>query len=285
MKNPPICNIDPTFKGWTKPGPLPASDVTIELADDETIDALSGHFRIIQLRGGHRFSTDDLLVAWYGSSWCPSAARVLDLGSGVGSVAMTAAWRLRGASFVTVEAQERSVELARRSISYNGLSERFDVRCGDFRVLELDERFDLVLGSPPYFPADEGLQSEHPQRAACRFELRGDVADYCATASRHLAPGGVFAVVFPAHPVRQLDRVFEGAGANGLAVVRWRRVWLREGDDYHLAVFVMHRDADLPPTYRTLRIEEPPIVVRRRDGSLDPEYQALKLAIGFPPGG
>ncbi len=284
MKNPPICNVAPTFKGWTKPGPLPADDVRVDVAADETIDALSGHFRILQLREGHRFSTDDLLVAWYGTSWCPSAARVLDLGSGIGAVAMIAAWRLRGAEFVTIEAQARSAELARRSVAYNGLAARFDVREGDFREgLEDAGVFDLVLGSPPYWPADEGVLSENPQRAACRFELRGDISDYCAAAARHVAPGGIFAVVFPAHPDLQLERVFEGAAAAGLAVVRWRRVWLREGDDYHLAVFVMHRATDLSDP--SLRVEERPIVVRRLDGTLDPEYQALKLALGFPAAG
>ena len=286
MKNPPICNTNPTFKGWTKPGPLPANDVAVDLAPDETIDALAGHFRILQLKDGHRFSTDDLLVAWYGTSWCPSAGRVLDLGSGVGSVAMTAAWRLRGARFVTVEAQSRSVELARRSVAYNALADRFDVFEGDFRedgVLAGTEPFDLVLGSPPYWPPEAGLQSDNPQRAACRFEMRGDVADYCAAAARNLALGGVFAVVFPAYPDQQLERVFAGAKSAGLTVVRWRRVWLRENDDYHLGVFLMHRTADLPDDCADLCVEEGRIIVRRLDGSLDPEYRALKLAIGFPP--
>lgn len=284
--NPSICNVNPTFKGWTKPGPLPDLSVALHLADDETVDALAGHFRIVQLRDGHRFSTDDVLVAWYGTSWCPSAGRVLDLGSGIGSVAMTAAWRLRGADFVTVEAQQRSVDLARRSVTYNGLADRFDVRVGDFRDIDIfaeGERFDLVLGSPPYWPPEEGLQSEHPQRAACRFELRGDVIDYCAAAAPRLAGGGVFAVVFPAHPQTQLDRVRRGAEDAGLSIVRMRRVWLREGDAYHLGLFLMQRADDLPPDMRGVTWEEPPLVVRRADGTLHPEYRAVKLAFGFPP--
>jgi len=285
MKNPPICNTLPTFKGWTKPGPLPAGG-DIEPGDDETVDALCGHFRIVQLREGHRFSTDDLLVAWYGSSWCPSASRVLDLGSGIGSVAMIGAWRLRGAHFVTVEAQARSVALARRSVAYNGLEARFDLRQGDFRdpgLLAAVQPFDLVLASPPYWPPGEGLQSANSQRAACRFEMRGDVSDYCRIAARHLAPGGVVSIVYAAYPDGQLGRVFDGAAAAGLTTVRWRRVRLRAHDDYHIAVFVMHRTSDLPPDCGGLRVEESPIVVRRDDGELDPAYRALKLAIGFPP--
>src|SRR5919108_6215693 len=104
------------FKGWAIPGPVPPGATrAIEIAPEESLDAISGHFRIFQLRDGHRFSTDDVLTAWYGTTWAPSPARVLDLGSGIGSVGMIAAWRLPGARTVTIEAQEDSVRLARKS--------------------------------------------------------------------------------------------------------------------------------------------------------------------------
>ena len=55
----------PTFKGWTKPGPIPPGAVSLpEVPGDESLDAVSGHFRVFQLRKGHRFSTDDVLTAW-----------------------------------------------------------------------------------------------------------------------------------------------------------------------------------------------------------------------------
>ncbi|HEX7653326.1 MAG TPA: methyltransferase, partial [Verrucomicrobiae bacterium] len=122
------------FKGWAKPGPLPpALHSGVTVAEGETLDAISGHFRLFQLSAGHRFSTDDILVAWYGTSWCPTARAVLDLGSGIGTVGMVSAWRLPGARFVTVEAQAESVALARKSARYNGLTERYDIREGDLR--------------------------------------------------------------------------------------------------------------------------------------------------------
>src|SRR5580765_5295667 len=104
-----------------------------EVAPDETLDAISGHFRIFQLRNGHRFSTDDVLTAWYGTTWAPSPLRVLDLGSGIGSIGMMAAWRLPGARLVTIEAQEESVRLGRKSAAYNGLIDRYEIRHADFR--------------------------------------------------------------------------------------------------------------------------------------------------------
>src|SRR5438552_3676011 len=119
-----------TFKGWTKPGPIPpgASGHGPIIEPGETLDAISGFFRLFQLKKGHRFSTDDVLVAWYGTSWCPCPRTILDLGSGVGTVGLIAAWRLVGARIVAVEAQAESVRLARKSVRWNGLDDRFEIR-------------------------------------------------------------------------------------------------------------------------------------------------------------
>lgn len=276
------------FKGWAIPGPIPpgATGQGPEAGPGETLDSISGRFRLFQLADGHRFSTDDVLTAWYGTSGCPCARTVLDLGSGIGTVGMIAAWRLQGARFVTVEAQETSVALARKAAAWNGLLDRYDIRLGDLRdpgILGPDEQFDLVLGSPPYFPLDAGVKSEHPQRLACRFEMRGTVVDYCSTAAAHLAPGGVFACVFPIRPVEQAQRVRDGAAAAGLSIVRQRPIVLREGEEPLLGLFLMHRAVDLPERFRNQTHTEPPLCIRRSDGSVSVEYSAIKLSFGFPP--
>jgi len=274
------------FKGWAKPGPIPpglTSGVVVE--DHETLDAVGGRFRLFQLRDGHRFSTDDILTAWYGTTWCPSTRTALDLGSGIGTVGMIVARRLAGARLVTVEAQEASVALARKSARYNGVEDRYEIRQGDFReagVIRPEEKFDLVTGSPPYFPLGTGVESEHPQKLACRFELRGNIADYCTVAARHLAPGGFFACVFPVSPV-QLARLEAGAREAGLVIVRRRSVVFREGEPALIALFGMMRAVDLPEWFRAQTWVEPDLIVRTREGKIHPEYSAVKLAIGFSP--
>lgn len=279
------------FKGWAKPGPhvpgLAALDAVDQIVPEtESLDALSGHYRIFQLKKGHRFSTDDILTAWYGTSWVPCARSVLDLGSGIGSVGMTAAWRLQGARFVTIEAQDISVALARKSARYNGLESRYEIRQGDFRdesVLGAGEKFDLVLGSPPYFPLDAGLHGDHPQKIACRFEVRGDIADYCRTAAAHLALGGMFACVFPMRPDEQLTRVERAASEAQLTIVRRRAVVLREGDEPLLCLFAMVRSLDLPEGVRDSTWIDRPLTIRSSDGKIHPEYISTKLSFGFPP--
>lgn len=303
------------FKGWAKPGPVPPGlGAGVAVEPHETLDAISGHFRLFQLRDGHRFSTDDILTAWYGTTWCPTARTALDLGSGIGTVGMICAWRLPGARFVTVEAQSESVALAQKSARYNGLTERYEIREGDFRetpergqpcphepndfweladkavrapaqkpsVLRDDEHFDLITASPPYFPPEAGVKSEHPQKLACRFELRGTVADYCTTASEHLAPGGFCACVFPTEPA-QLARIKAGAKAANLIIVRRRPVVFRAGDPPLIALFGLMRAADLPEWFCGQTWVEPELIIRTRTGEIHPEYSAVKLAIGFPP--
>jgi tRNA1(Val) A37 N6-methylase TrmN6 len=303
---------DSHFKGWAKPGPIPpgagvqaaaccesestlkrelqhagtVADVPLVVEPHETLDAISGHFRLFQLRDGHRFSTDDILTAWYGTSWCPTARTALDLGSGIGTVAMICAWRLPGAKFVTIEAQAESVALARKSARYNGLtSERYEIREGDFRephVLRADEAFDLITASPPYFAPEAGVKSDHSQRLACRFELRGTVADYYTIAAKHLSAGGFFACVFQIESA-QLSRVEAAATAAGLVIVRKRPVVFREGEPPLVGLFGMMRSKDLPEWFRGQTWGEPPLIIRTRDGGIHPEYSAVKLAIGFPP--
>ena len=272
------------FKGWAKPGPIPRGAATSpDVPSDETLDALSGHFRIYQLRRGHRFSTDDVLTAWYGTMCVPTASTVLDLGSGIGSVGMISAWRLPGARVVTIEAQPESVRLARKSATYNGLDSRYEIRHGDFRdkdALRAAERFDLVLGSPPYFPPGTGIEGEHPQKVACRFELRGDIRDYTRVAAAHLAPGGIFVCVFPEE---QRDRVEAAARDASLIIFRRRPVIFREGDPPLVTLFAMMSVPDLPEAIRGRVWVEHPLAIRCADGSIHPEYVTVKLSVGFPP--
>jgi tRNA1(Val) A37 N6-methylase TrmN6 len=248
----------------------------------ETLDFICGHFRIFQYAKGHRYSTDDVLTAWYGTAHAPRVDRAADLGSGIGSVALIAAWRLPGATFCTVEAQEMSIRLARKTMEYNGLTSRFTLYHGDLRddsVLGGEAPFDLVTGSPPYFPPGTATAADHAQAVPARIEVRGSVADYAKTAARILAPGGLFAFVFP---TAQIDRAVQAIAEAGLKLIRRRDIVFKEGDTPLITLFATSRAEDIPPTYEAF--VEPPLTIRTKDGGVDPEYSAIRVSFGFPPG-
>jgi hypothetical protein len=65
--------------------------------------------------------------------------------------------------------------------------------------------------------------------------------------------------------------------------VRRRPVVFREGEPPLVGLFAMMRASDLPERMHGRTWIEPPLVIRTADGSVHPEYAAVKLAIGFPP--
>ncbi|HLO67712.1 MAG TPA: methyltransferase [Holophaga sp.] len=274
-----------TFKGWTRPGPVPPGGPEPE--EGETLDYICGHYRIYQYRRGHRFSTDDILAAWYGTSWCPRAGRIADLGSGIGSVAVSMAWRCPGARIHTVEAQAISARLARKTMAYNGLLDRVTIHEGDLRdpsVLEGEAPFDLVTGTPPYWPLGTKVEAAHPQAIPARLEVRGEIGDYAKAAARILAPGGIFATVFPLDQVPRAEKAYREAG---LLLMRRQDVIFKDGDPYGLGLFAGCRREDLPEGFAEAAgfpAKAPDITIRRRDGSVDPTIAMVRLCMGFPPG-
>jgi len=246
----------------------------------ETLDRLVGRWQIFQLRRGHRFSTDDLVTAWRAWQARPQARSLLDLGSGIGSVGLTTLWQIGRerpdeVSLDTVEAQAVSVGLQRRTVRFNGLQGRVRVHHADLRESTAvlgDRRFDLITGSPPYFPEGTALVSPHPQRAGARVELRGSVMDYCAAAQRHLAPGGRFVYVMAAAD----PRTEAAPPAHGLAVVERTDVVFAAGRDPLVCVLVCAHEGEVTAPRRTHRM-----VVRGDDGEWTPEYLAFRERFRF----
>ena len=210
----------------------------------------------------------------------PEARRCLDIGCGVGSVGLYTLGLLghEDATLVGVEAQEISAGLARRSVQRNGLEDRVTILQGDLRdpeVLPAGSTFELITGSPPYLPLGNGVVSPHPQRAACRFELRGSCIDYCLAARRWLAPGGRFVFVMLAGD----PRIEEGPRAAGLHVIERTDIVFREGAKPLIAVMVTGLPDDVGDIERVTRR----LVIRDSQGRLSPEYAALREQLGFDP--
>jgi tRNA1(Val) A37 N6-methylase TrmN6 len=254
--------------GWIAPGPKPRGSqgrAELEPAADEDLSYLCGDWRLFQKRRGHRWSLDDLVTAWVATR--EPARRALDLGCGLGSVLLMVAWKLPGAEVTGVEAQADRAAMGRRSIAYDGADDRCRIVDGDLRDVALDGCFDLVTGTPPYFPRGTGTESEKPHAAPCRFELRGGIEDYLAAATRVVAPGGRIVVC---SSVLERDRVRAAA-----AKLPWREHWEivpRDGKPPLLAVDVF------APGPRTDHV----LVVRRSEGQWTPAFRAVRDAMGMP---
>lgn len=261
-------------EGWKAPGPLPRADPSLLPLDDEELSFLTGEWRIFQKQQGHRWSMDDLVTAWVAAEHMGSARKLLDLGCGLGSVLLMNAWRFPDADVTGVEAQADRAEMGRRSIAWNGADDRCRILDGDLRDPALfanGTRFELITGTPPYFPPGAGTASEKAHAFPCRFEVRGGVEEYCESAARWLAPNGLFVVCTAA---LEKDRVELGARETGFHIVEHTEIVPREGKPVLICVDVLARTA-APRVDRTFTI-------RDRASQWTPWFRGVRDQMGMP---
>ncbi|GHF28505.1 methyltransferase [Streptomyces mashuensis] len=164
-------------------------------------------------------------------------ARVLDVGTGTGVLAITAA-RAGAERVVAVDVSRRAVLTARLNAVL--ARQRVHVVRGDLLAPVAGERFDLVLANLPYVPSRRAGVPDHGLARAWEGGRDGrEVVDrFCAGVGPLLRPGGVLLMVHSAFsgPGATLDRLREAglaAEVTGRRVVpfgpvlRGRRGWLR----------------------------------------------------------
>ncbi|MFF7705956.1 peptide chain release factor N(5)-glutamine methyltransferase [Pseudomonas sp. NPDC007930] len=122
-------------------------------------------------------------------------AKVLDLGTGSGAIALALARERAGWQVTAVDRVEQAVALAERNRQRLGLGNVF-VRASHWFEAVAGERFELIVSNPPY------IASGDPHLAAgdVRFEPESalvsgedgldDIRLIIAQAPRHLLPGG-----------------------------------------------------------------------------------------------
>jgi tRNA1(Val) A37 N6-methylase TrmN6 len=184
-----------------------------------TDDQLTRDVRVFQRAKGHRFSSDDVVTAYVAFRAAPEARRVLDLGCGLGSVLLHLAWKLPAAELTGIEAQAESFRLLELNVARSGYEARIRIEHGDLRETFWPERlggpFDLVTGTPPYFPPNAALDAHDRQRALARVEYRGGIESYIQSGARLLARSGTLVVCGDA---RALQRTTLAAGDAGLSI-------------------------------------------------------------------
>lgn len=122
-------------------------------------------------------------------------ARLLDMGTGSGAIAVAVAHTRPDAQVTALDVSEDALALARTNAAANGAQVRF-LRSDWFAALGEDDVFDLVASNPPYIASGD----EHLAQGDLRFEPVDALTDHAdglsdlrtivAGAARHLVSGG-----------------------------------------------------------------------------------------------
>jgi tRNA1(Val) A37 N6-methylase TrmN6 len=175
---------------------------------------LGGRLRLRQSPRGHRSGTDAVLLA---AAAPPAAAGlILDIGSGVGAVALGAALFAPHASFGLVEIDPAACALARQNIADNGLAERARVYEAD--LLDpasrrsaglIEEKAETVLTNPPYLAAGHVRVSPDPLRAFAHVS-DGGLKPWVRACLALLKPCGSFVMIHRADALAECLASVEG---------------------------------------------------------------------------
>lgn len=144
--------------------------------------------------------------------------RILDLGTGPGTLLLAALDEWPEASGLGIDASEAALDYARRNAVRLGLADRAEFRIGDW-AQGIDQRFDLILCNPPYVAdgaeTGPGVADYEPHEAL--FAGPEGLEEY-----RHLAPeiprllaaGGLAAIEIGFDQGETATVLFQGQGLN-----------------------------------------------------------------------
>ena len=172
-----------------------------------TLDIPSGAFPL---------STDSMLLSHFVR--LPKNARVLDLGSGCGTLGLLLCGLWENCSVTGLEIDPVAHEGALENIARNGLQGRMESVCADLRQFPvMPGSFDVCVSNPPYFTGGPASQS-HGQ---ARREDACSLQELMAAAGKALKYGGDFFIV---HKPERLGQICSEGAKNGLEAKRLRLV-------------------------------------------------------------
>jgi tRNA1Val (adenine37-N6)-methyltransferase len=223
----------------------------------ETRDSiLRGRVHILQRRRGYRFAVDSLLLAAFAR--VGPGDRVLDVGTGHGTVLLALHARRRFREGVGVEVQPSLAGLARRNMALNRAEGKITVLETDVRRFYPDAPFDAVVANPPYRRISQGRLAPDSEKASARHEILLSLGELFHCGARLLRPGGRFFLVHLPERRAEMDALAAGLG---LLLRREREVLSRKGEP---PVLLLREYARAPAAPRKPRRERPLVLFARR---------------------
>lgn len=193
------------------------------LKPEERLDDLQVNgYEIIQHPGKFCFGMDAVLLSNFAR--VKKTERALDLGTGTGIIPILLTAKTEGQSFVGLEIQEESADMAQRSVAHNHLEEKVEIVVGDIKeAAEIfgPVSFDVITVNPPYMIGQHGIANASDTKAIARHEVLCTLDDVLRESAKILKPKGRFYMV---HRPFRLAEILSKMVAVGIEPKRMRMV-------------------------------------------------------------
>lgn len=201
------------------------------------MELLPNGFTLELCQGAFPLSTDSMALAHFVR--LPPNARVLDLGSGCGTLGLLlcAAWQ--NCHVTGIELEEQAHLAALSNIGRNGIHKRMESICADLRQVPdfiAPGSFHCCISNPPYFSG--GRQSKTLPNA--RRENLCTLLELMQSAAWALKFGGDFFLV---HRPERLGEIIAAASPHGLEAKRLCLLRHREGGPVSLILMQLRKGA------------------------------------------
>ena len=236
----------------------------VELKDKERIDDLQRNgYQIIQNPEKFCFGMDAVLLT--GFAHAREKDILLDLGTGTGIIPLLMEAKYHCSHLTGLEIQEESADMARRSVSHNGLEERIDIVTGDIKEAASifgAASFGVITTNPPYMIGDHGLKNQNTALYIARHEALCTLDDILRESAKLLKVKGRFYMV---HRPFRLPEIMTKMCAYGIEPKRMRLVYPHIDKEPNIVLIEGMKGGN--PRMQV----EPPLIVYQKDGSYTEE--------------
>ena len=224
-------------------------------------------YEIIQSPGRFCFGMDAVLLSSYAK--IRNRELALDLGTGTGILPILLEAKNEGEHYTGLEIQEESADMARRSVSHNGLEDKIDIVTGDIKEASGifgAASFHVITTNPPYMIGEHGLKNEKEALYIARHEALCTLDDILRESARLLKPKGRFYMV---HRPFRLPEILAKMSAYGIEPKRMRLVYPYIDKEPNMVLLEGLRGG------RPRMQVEPPLIVYKKDGEYTEELMKI----------
>lgn len=191
----------------------------IELDSDEKIyDLHIPKLKIIQSEKSFKYGIDAILLSDYAKKSIDEQKSVIDLGTGNGIIPIILSHITNSNKIIGLEIQQKSFEMAKKSIVLNNLENRIKVVHGDIKKVSnlfCKDSFDVVLSNPPYMKENSGRINKSSAKSIARHELLCNLNDVIKATSFLLKNNGMFYMI---HRPNRMTEIFSLLDEYGLKI-------------------------------------------------------------------
>lgn len=167
-------------------------------------------FIVDQANCAMKVNTDGVLIAALAEFRSP--AKILDVGTGTGLIALMLAQKYPSAFIQAVEIDENAAGTAKENFSNSPFSNRIVLFHSSIKdhFVNRNEQYDLIISNPPFFI--NSLTSQNPEKGVARHTDLSFFDSLLAESVKHLNQSGQVCIILPLETAALVKKMVYNSG-------------------------------------------------------------------------